>query len=112
MSGSLQSEQCVKNGKEIIATLLTNTVNIRTMNPIAGKQLWLSCGLPKMLYGAEPSSNFTVTNINDIERVNEIAAKRIMGLSKTTMSEAALSNLGLWPIELHITKKKMFCLVF
>ena len=48
------------------------------------------------------------TDLETLERVNRLAAKRMQGL--TTKSEAAIGNLGLWTIEGYIDKIKLFFL--
>ena len=46
--------------------------------------------------------------MDDLERVNRLAAKRAQGLCATTKSEAALGSLGLWTVQGPIDKQKLF----
>ena len=63
-----------------------------------------------MLYGSQLWWNITKTDLETLERVNRLAAKRMQGLCLRTKSEAAIRHLGLWTIEGYIDKIKLLCL--
>ena len=48
------------------------------------------------------------TDMDDLERVNRLTAKRAQGLCVTTKSAAALGSLGLWSVQRLIDKQKLF----
>ena len=111
LSGNLtncaQCDESVRKGKEVISTLLSEGVAIGTINPICGKFIWLSVGIPKMLYGGELWSDLSNTDYENLERVNRFASKRVQCLDVGTMSEAAVGNLGLWTVQAHLDKMKL-----
>ena len=63
--------------------------------------------ITKMLYACRLWWNLLQTDIDDLERVNLLAAKRAQGLCATTKSEAALGSLGLWTVQGLIDKQKL-----
>lgn len=109
-SATFRTAEAAVKGKETISSLMSAGVKIGVINPVCGKFIWNTFGLPKMLYGAEVWSNMTESDILTLERVNRFAAKRAQGLAITTMSEAAIGSLGLWTIEGSIDKKKLLFL--
>ena len=95
-------------GKEAVASLMGAGIRPGGLNPICGAEIWKSVGLARMLYGSQLWWNMTKTDLETLERVNRLAAKRMQGLCLTTKSEAAIGNLGLWTIEGYIDKIKLF----
>ena len=98
-SGHKRTQEMVNKGKEIIASLMSVGVRPGGLNPICAAEIWKSVGLPKVLYACHLWWNLSQTDMNDLERVKRLAAKRAQGLCATTKSEAALGSLGLWTVE-------------
>ena len=114
LSGNFSSAVCTMEaaakGREAVSSLMSAGVKIGVINPVCGKFIWNTFGLPRMLYGAEVWSNMSQLDILTLEHVNRFAAKIAQGLAITTMSEAAIGSLGLWTIEGCIDKKKLLFL--
>lgn len=109
-SSHKRTQELVNKGKEIIASLMSVGVRPGGLNPICAAEIWKSVGLPKMLYACHLWWNLSQTDMDDLERVNRLAAKRAQGLCATTKSEAALGSLGLWTVQGLIDKQKLFFL--
>ena len=109
-SSSKRTKEMANKGKEAVASLMCAGIRPGGLNPICGAEIWKSVGLARMLYGSQLWWNMTKTDLETLERVNRLAAKRMQGLCLTTKSEAAIGNLGLWTIEGYIDKIKLFFL--
>ena len=109
-SGKERSLEMARKGKGVVSSLMSAGARPGGLNPVCGINLWLTIGLPTMLYGCELWSNMTKSDLETLERVNRFAAKRIQGLAPSTRSEAAIGSLGLWTIEGYIDKLKLLFL--
>ncbi len=61
-----------------------------------------------VLYGAQIWCNLAKTDLENLDRVNRLAAKRMQDLCQTTKSE--IGNLGLWTMQGYTDKSKLFFL--
>ena len=66
-SGNVQTAEAVAKGREVVSSLMTAGIPLGVINPICGRFIWHSIGLPKMLYGAELWCQLTNTNILSLE---------------------------------------------
>ena len=82
-----------QKGKSVMASLGARP---NALNPICGANLWLTMGIPAVLYGCELCNNLTTHEVVSIERCQRFNAKRMQGLPRNTRSEAVTGNLGLW----------------
>lgn len=114
LSGNFRSrnrtEEAGKKGIEVVSSLMSSGIRPGGINPIVGANVWLTIGLPRMLYGCELWNNLTQTEIDILNRTNRFAAKRLQGLGPQTKSEAAIGSIGLWNIEGYIDKRKLLFL--
>ena len=106
-SSTNRTMEMAKKGREVVASLMSTGIRPGGINPIVGVNVWLTVGLPRMLYGSELWNCLSLTEINILKRTNRFAAKRIQGLGPYTKSEAATGSVGLWTIEGHVDKRKL-----
>lgn len=109
-SSTNRTLEMAKKGREVVASLMSTGIRPGGINPIVGVNVWLTIGLPRMLYGCELWSNLTSTETDILKRTNRFAAKRIQGLGVHTKSEAATGSIGLWTIDGHVDKRKLLFL--
>ena len=96
-----------QKGKSVMASLVNIGARPNALNPICGANLWLTMGIPAVLYGCELSNNLTTHEMVSIERCQRFNAKRLQGFPRNTRSEAVTGSLGLWSMEGQIDKVKL-----
>ena len=99
--------EMAKKGREVVASIMSTGIRPGGINPIVGANVWLTIGLPRMLYGCELWSNLTKTEVDILNRTHRFASKRIQGLGPRTKSEATIGSIGLWSIEGYVNKRKL-----
>ena len=77
------------------------------MHPLTCIKIYNSVVLPKALYGCENWFDLTESEILSLERAHRFCVKHMQSLSKRTRTDAALSLLGVFPIELEIDSRKL-----
>ena len=75
--GHKRAQELVNKGKEIIASSMSVCVRPGGLNPICAAEIWKSVGLPKMLYACHLWWNLSQTDMDDLERVNRLAAREL-----------------------------------
>ena len=65
----------IRKGEESVASLMNAGVRPGVLNPICSAGIWKSVGLAKVLYGAQIWWNLTKTDLENLDRVNRLAAK-------------------------------------
>lgn len=79
-------EMCNK-GKSQIGAMSGVGVRGDGLNPLTSAHIWEKVTLPSILYGAELWNNLTKGEIDELEKVQKFAAKRIQGFDKRTHDE-------------------------
>ena len=77
------------------------------LHPLTCIKIYNSVVLPKALYGCENWFDLTESEILSLERAHRFCVKHMQSLSKRTRTDAALSLLGVYPIELEIDSRKL-----
>ena len=77
------------------------------LNQLTCIKIYNSVVLPKALCGCENWFDLTESEILSLERAHRFCVKHMQSLSKRTRTDAALSLLGVYPIELEIDSRKL-----
>ena len=77
------------------------------LHPLTCIKIYYSVVLPKALYGCENWFDLTESELLSLERAHRFCVKHMQSRSKRTRTDAALSLLGVFPIELELDSRKL-----
>ena len=78
-----------------------------TLHPLTCITIYKSVVLPKALYGCEYINNITESEMVTLERSHRFCIKRMQSLGMQTRTDAALSLMGIFPLETEIDFRKL-----
>ncbi|KAI8515576.1 hypothetical protein Bbelb_063890 [Branchiostoma belcheri] len=76
------------------------------LNPVTAKKLYNTLVIPSMLHGCELWYP-TASEMEKLERVHKMGAKRLQGMHFQTETNASLASLGMMPLRAIIDKHKL-----
>ena len=100
---------CEKATKRV-NSLYTTGLHINGLNPIASVKIWKHDILTSSFYGCELFFDISDYNINKMEKVQRMFARRAQGLDQRSPSVLTTATLGLMPLQTYIDKCKLLLL--
>ena len=100
---------CEKATKTV-NSLYTTGLHMNGLNPIASVKIGKHVILPSSFYGCELFFDISDCNINKMERVQRMFARRAQGLDQRSPSVSTTVTLGLMPLQTYIDKCKLLLL--
>ncbi|KAI8491765.1 hypothetical protein Bbelb_305700 [Branchiostoma belcheri] len=95
-----------KKGRGKISAILATGLEGRMLNPVTAKKLYNTLVIPSMLHGCELWYP-TASEMEKLERVHKMGAKRLQGMHFQTETNASLASLGMMPLRATIDKHKL-----
>ncbi|XP_078665516.1 uncharacterized protein LOC144907947 [Branchiostoma floridae x Branchiostoma belcheri] len=99
-------DSACKKGRGKVGAIAATGLEGRLLNPVTTKKLYNTLVLPSMLHGCE-FWNPTTSEMEKLERVHRLGAKRLQGMHFQTETNACLATLGMMPLSAIIHKQKL-----
>ncbi|KAI8495031.1 hypothetical protein Bbelb_270170 [Branchiostoma belcheri] len=99
-------DSACKKGRGKVGAIAATGLEGRLLNPVTTKKLYNTLVLPSMLHGCE-FWNPTTSEMEKLERVHRMGAKRLQGMHFQTETNACLATLGMMPLSAIIHKQKL-----